>query len=238
MEPSMPIITVGSPKGGCGKTTTVLALASEIRSSGHEVCIIDADDQLSAFNWYQSWKPKDRIKVLNASSLARDIEIRDHIIAAAKEHSFVIIDPAGRSAQRMQWAASLSDYWIIPQQATALDVDATRKILEEDMHAVVMMRGGRVIPYRVLITRTNALIDSTNVKHVIEGTRQHAPVFDAQLRQYDAYSAMALYHMTLEEIQDAKLANADRPRLFAQHILAQMLEDIKGAAETKMEQTA
>ncbi|MDE2439458.1 MAG: ParA family protein [Betaproteobacteria bacterium] len=231
----MPIITVGSPKGGCGKTTTVLALASEIRSSGHEVCIIDADDQLSAFNWYQSWKPKDRITVLNASNLARDIEIRAHIIEAAKEHTFVIIDPAGRAAQRMQWAASLSDYWIIPQQPTALDVDATRKILEEDMEAVVGMRGGRPIPFRVLITRTNPLIDSMNVKHVIEATKQHAPIFDAQLRQYDAFPAMGLYHMTLEEIQAAKLANADRPRLFAQQILAQILEDLKAAADAKME---
>lgn len=223
----MPVITVGSPKGGCGKTTTVLALASEIHALGHNLCIIDSDDQLSAFNWYQSWEGGDGITVINASNLARDIEIRNYIIEAAKNYSFVLIDPAGRSAQRMQWAASLSDYWIIPQQATAFDVDATRKILEEDLDAVIAMRGGKPLPYRVLITRTNPMINSLNAKHVIDATREHAPVFDAQLRQYDAYSAMALYHKTLAEIEQDQLAKTARPREYAQQILQQLLDDMQ-----------
>jgi len=142
----MPVITVGSSKGGCGKTTTVLALASEIRSAGSEVCIIDADDQLSAYNWYQKWQAKDRITVIDASSLNRDIDIRGHIKDAAAQYPFVIVDPAGMRSQRMQWAASLSDMWIIPQKATSLDAAATANLLDIDMEAIVGMRGGRPYP--------------------------------------------------------------------------------------------
>ncbi len=225
----MPIITVGSSKGGCGKTTTVLALASEIRSAGQSVCIIDADDQLSAFNWYEKWAAKDRIKVVNASNLSRDIEIRGHIAAAAEEFPFVLVDPAGMRSQRMQWAASLSDMWIIPQKATSLDAAATANLLEIDMEAVVGMRGGRSIAHRILFTMTNPLILSRNERHVVEATKAKAPVFDAELQQFDAYAAMDLYGLTLEEVELQSVANASKPRRFAGEILKQAIEDIMAA---------
>jgi chromosome partitioning protein len=225
----MPIITVGSSKGGCGKTTTVLALASEIRSANKEVCIIDADDQLSAHNWYQKWEAKDRIAVVDASNLSRDIDILAHIKKAAAEYPFVIIDPAGMRSQRMQWAASLSDMWIIPQKATSLDAAATANLLDVDMDAVVGMRGGRPIPYRILFTMTNPLILSRNERHVVKATKDKAPVFEAELRQYDAYAAMDLYGLTLEEVEASGVANAEKPRQYAAAILGQAIEDIMQA---------
>jgi chromosome partitioning protein len=225
----MPVITVGSSKGGCGKTTTVLALASETRSAGAEVCIIDADDQLSAYNWYQKWQAKDRITVIDASNLNRDIDIRAHIKDAAAKYAFVIVDPAGMRSQRMQWAASLSDMWIIPQKATSLDAAATANLLDVDMEAIVEMRGGRPIPHRILFTMTNPLIMSKNERHVINATRNKAPVFDAELRQYDAFAAMDLYGLTLEEVAEQGVANAEKPRKYAAEVLRQAIEDIKAA---------
>lgn len=225
----MPIITVGSSKGGCGKTTTVLALASEIRSANQQVCIIDADDQLSAFNWYQKWEAKDRITVVDASNLARDIDILGHIKKAAAEFPFVIVDPAGMRSQRMQWALSLSDMWIIPQKATSLDAAATANLLDVDMEAVLAMRAGRSIPYRILFTMTNPLILSRNERHVVNATKAKAPVYDEELRQYDAYAAMDLYGLTLEEVAANGVANAEKPRLYAAAVLGQTIEDIMKA---------
>ena len=39
----MPVITMLSPKGGVGKTTTALVLATELAAEGAQVIIIDAD---------------------------------------------------------------------------------------------------------------------------------------------------------------------------------------------------
>jgi chromosome partitioning protein len=225
----MPIITVGSSKGGCGKTTTVLALASEIRSAGQGVCIVDADDQLSAYGWYQKWEAKSGIAVVDASNLSRDIDILAHIKTAAAEFPFVIVDPAGMRSQRMQWAASLSDLWIIPQKATSLDAAATANLLDVDMEAVVQMRGGRSIAHRILFTMTNPLILSRNERHVVNATKNKAPVFDAELRQYDAFAAMDLYGLTLEEVEAQGVANAEKPREYAAAVLTQAIEDIKQA---------
>ena len=39
----MPVISFANPKGGAGKTTTALVLATQLASRGAQVLIIDAD---------------------------------------------------------------------------------------------------------------------------------------------------------------------------------------------------
>ena len=47
------IITVGSNKGGTGKTTTATNIAIALTSKEKDVCLIDADFQRSSSKWYQ-----------------------------------------------------------------------------------------------------------------------------------------------------------------------------------------
>ena len=47
----MPVITIAQSKGGAGKTTLTLALASEYAAMGGSVIILDADRQKSMMNW-------------------------------------------------------------------------------------------------------------------------------------------------------------------------------------------
>ena len=47
------IITVGSNKGGTGKTTTATNIAIALASKEKDVCLIDADFQRSSSKWYQ-----------------------------------------------------------------------------------------------------------------------------------------------------------------------------------------
>ena len=41
----MPVITFANAKGGAGKTTAALILATELASRGHRITILDADPQ-------------------------------------------------------------------------------------------------------------------------------------------------------------------------------------------------
>ena len=47
----MPVITFASPKGGAGKTTAALLLATELTVKGFHVTVIDADP----LKWIKSW---------------------------------------------------------------------------------------------------------------------------------------------------------------------------------------
>jgi chromosome partitioning protein len=225
----MPTITIGSSKGGCGKSTTAVALASEFKSANTEVCIIDADAQATVDQWYKRRSARTDqtpIPVIYAGDIPRDTEIISIIEEAKKRYAVVIIDVAGIQSQRMQYAISRSDYWIIPQQATSPDASATNALIKNDMVAIETMRGGRPIAHKVLITRTNQLIVSGNAKFVIEETKRAVPTFAQELHQCDALSAMDLYAKTLEEIQTDGDAKADKPRAWAQAIIREMLEDM------------
>eukprot|EP01036_Dinobryon_divergens_P055091 gene55091-73593_t len=47
----MPTIAFANPKGGAGKTTAALLLASELAAKGAQVTIIDADPE----RWISQW---------------------------------------------------------------------------------------------------------------------------------------------------------------------------------------
>ncbi len=50
----MPIISIASPKGGCGKTTSTILLACELARQGVSVTVIDADK----LEWARQWADK------------------------------------------------------------------------------------------------------------------------------------------------------------------------------------
>ncbi|CAD7341784.1 ParA family protein [Sphingomonadales bacterium 56] len=47
----MPVVALASSKGGCGKSTTALILASAIVAAGYKVRIIDADRSARLAKW-------------------------------------------------------------------------------------------------------------------------------------------------------------------------------------------
>ncbi len=82
----MPVITIAQSKGGAGKTTLALALASEFEALGGSVFMLDADRQNSLLNWYRDRMNADRggegrITVEDASQL-RDADIGPAIARA------------------------------------------------------------------------------------------------------------------------------------------------------------
>ena len=56
----MPVITIAQSKGGAGKTTLALALASEFEALGGSVFMLDADRQNSLLNWHRDRREEGR----------------------------------------------------------------------------------------------------------------------------------------------------------------------------------
>lgn len=47
----MPVLTITSRKGGCGKTTLCTALAATLAAEGENVALLDADPNATAYRW-------------------------------------------------------------------------------------------------------------------------------------------------------------------------------------------
>ena len=50
----MPVLTITSRKGGCGKTTLCTALAAVLGAEGEDVALLDTDPNGTAFRWASS----------------------------------------------------------------------------------------------------------------------------------------------------------------------------------------
>jgi chromosome partitioning protein len=89
------IIAVANMKGGCGKTTTCMNLATGLASAGYRVLLVDADPQASATQWRSMRRDEQApFEVIALPTAAVGREIR--AIADNSNYEVILIDcPAG-----------------------------------------------------------------------------------------------------------------------------------------------
>lgn len=220
----MPVIVVAQSKGGAGKTTLSLALASEFEALGGSVFMLDADRQNSLLNWHRDRvaagrAEKAQIHVEDASQL-RDADIGAAIARAREQAQLVIVDTEGTSNFKTAYAGMDSDFVVVPTRSSRLDLERT---VETSDMLLKMCRG---IPYRVLITQTGQVARSKAEWEIDSQIREALPTFPEQMHTLDAFRAMSNYRMTLKEVEENKLAKTDKARLIAQSLLATILSEI------------
>lgn len=161
----MPVIVMASPKGGVGKSTCAVLLASEFARMGAAVTVLDCDPNKSLTRWASHGTPKG---VLLRSDIGRS-EIVPTIRSADGDGKIVIVDLEGVASQLVSRAISQADLVIVPMQPTALDAEIGSEALalvREEEEAL-----GRKIRHAVVLTKTSAAVKSRVQKELEEQLR-------------------------------------------------------------------
>lgn len=221
----MPVITIAQSKGGAGKTTLTLALASEYAAMGGSVIILDADRQKSMMNWQNDRVEAGRgvddgITVVDVSDIP-DKNVGAAIVKARSQANLVIIDSEGTANFKSLYACQDSDYVVVPTRSSRLDLERTVETAE------MLQRMCKGVPFRMLITQTAQVARSKTELEIDRQIAQAFPAFEDRMHTLDAFRAMSNYRMTLAEVEEAGLAKCERARSIAQNILVAVLEEIK-----------
>ena len=124
------IIGVLSQKGGVGKTTLSLNIASHYAGLGRRVLLVDADPQGSALAWSSARSEPPLFPVIGMAkpSLHRDLP------GIAADYDVTVIDGAPRVNDLGRAAILASDLVLIPVQPSPFDVwaaDDTVQLVQE-----------------------------------------------------------------------------------------------------------
>lgn len=203
----MAVITFASPKGGVGKSTSALLLASGLAAAGADVTVIDGDPNRTIYRWAQSCGDPG----FKAHELPSDDAIIDEIEEAATNSAFVIVDLEGSANLAMSRACSRTDLVIIPLQASPIDARQASRAIRLVMAESKQLR--REIAYRMLFTRLNPAIATRDEREIrTQFAEAGIPVFDTALNERAAFRAMFSHYASLWSLEPAQANGLEKAK--------------------------
>jgi chromosome partitioning protein len=225
----MPTVSFASSKGGCGKSTSAILLATELAERGAGVTIIDADPNRPVAKWARRPGKPDSLKVI---SDVTERTIIDTIESEVRKSAFVIVDLEGTASRMIPYAMSRSDLVIVPSRGSVLDameaVAAIREVKEQEKAFRTR------IPSAVLFTCTSPAIKPRTLASIeAEFNQNSIPVFKTRIVDREAFRALFSYGGTLTGLGSSQASNVaaavQNARAFTAEVV-KMLRDSEGRA--------
>ena len=218
----MPVISFASSKGGAGKTTSAIILATEL-AQGTDVVLIDADPARRLSRWAGLAALPARIEVVTSLG---ERTIQDEIAAARSRAAFVLIDLEGSASRLTSFAVSESDLVIVPTGDEQQDADEAVETL-----AQIAMEGRarrQEIPAAILFARTNAAVKSKLEKHINGQLRGATRVFTTELNRRTAFSSLHNMGGGLRDLDPREVNGIDKAIDNAQSFAAEVIDMLEG----------
>ncbi len=226
----MPTIVFASPKGGAGKSTSAVLLATQLAANGASVTIIDADPNKPVSRWGRlPGKPND-LKVIDDVSEKTIIRTIDE---QAAKTAFVVVDLEGTASRMIPYAMSRADLVIIPTRGSVLDaveaVAAIREVRQQEEAFRVK------IPAVVLFTCTSAAIRPRTLTSIeAELIGNGVQVMQTRLHDREAFRALFSFGGTLGALDPSAVRNipaaVENAQAFAQEVVGRLRASREGQA--------
>ena len=190
----MKTIAIISQKGGAGKTTLALHLATASVLAGRNTAIIDLDPQASAANWAD--RRSEELPVVISAHASR----LPHEMKRVEEMGgdILIIDTAPHSDSAALEAAKVADLVLVPCRPAILDIEAITNTLD-----LVKTTGTPIV-----VVLNAVAPQGTEASEAAEAiVALGVDVCPVQLRQRVAFSRALITGQTVQEFEpDGKAA--------------------------------
>ena len=201
----MATISIASDKGGPGKTTTAILIASELALDGYKVALLDTDVNQQA----ASFGAKCDIEGLTVVGEVREDNILAALRKAEAENEVVMIDLPGGSSTLALKAMHRSHFVLVPSQTALPDVKAAMKTIAQIDDAQELARSA--IARAIIWTRVLSGFESRGARHVRETVEAEAgvPILRAAMMERAAFREIHITGRVPRQIDPASTASAN-----------------------------
>jgi chromosome partitioning protein len=212
----MPIIVFASSKGGVGKTTGALTLASVLTHHGVSTTLIDADPNTPLAVWARRF-PETIPMGLKVTAVHRT-DVADTIDSSTDQ--YVIVDLEGSRNEEVSVAIGRADLVLIPMKGNQLDADEAANVIKLVRKQEQIFR--RVIPYRVFLSQTSIIVDRGMRDICAQMQENSIRMMTCRMVERSAFKAPfslggTIYGLTLKEASNPQAA-IDNAETFAQEV--------------------
>jgi chromosome partitioning protein len=230
----MPTFVIVSPKGGAGKTTSALILATQIAKQGPAVTLIDADPNYPIKAWAAGGNAPTKLTIVPDVT---EESISDSIEEAARNTPFVVVDLEGSAATIVAYAIAEADFVIIPTQGSQLDAQEASKalrLIRAHERGIQKHKPDYKLPYAVLFTRTSPSITTRDTKFIRKTFADAGiPYMETELNERAAYKAMFSYRRPLETLDREEVSNVQKAIENAEAFTAEVIALLRAAEQNK-----
>ena len=216
------IISFVNQKGGVGKTTTAINLASNLVRKNYKLILIDADPQGSATTWH-GIEDNQAFEILDHPGELTQADV--DILEAG--YDYVIIDAPPAMDDKVETILKASDLTILPVTPSSLDLWSCKETLDKMDPEIQAPLNNKI---RLLINRK---IPGTRVgrevRHALE--KFDAPVFETELCQRVAYIDAMKYGVSVMQFAPGSKA-AGEIEQWSQEVVALFSEETSAAHTT------
>jgi chromosome partitioning protein len=187
----MPIVALVGNKGGAGKTTLCVNIATALSESARTI-VLDADPQRSSLQWRDLTERDDAVSVIDAVD-----DVTAAVQAARDAYEYILIDcPPSVHAVQTAEVLAICHIAMVPVQPSPLDIWATVHI-EEKVAAARQVNAGlnAVLVINQLEPRT---LLSQQVRQGL--AEMNLPVAQTAIRRRMAYRSSVLEGRTVMEL--------------------------------------
>jgi chromosome partitioning protein len=185
----MRTIALINQKGGVGKTTVALHLATAFHQAGAATLILDLDPQASASEWHDAREAElPYVESIQPARLSKAISTAQEIGTEV-----LILDTAPHAESTALEAARLADLVLVPCQPSIMDLRAMRKTVD-------LLKLVQVPAFAVLNSVSSSGTVADEAAEMIEGSLS-LPVCPVRLGDRVAYNRSLITGQTALEFE-------------------------------------
>lgn len=222
------VISIATSKGGAGKTTLCICLASAFAEQGGKIALVDTDPQGSLTSWAEKADLPESISVFSEST--DENRVIDLIEAASKTHHLTIVDVQGTANTLAHTAMAFSDLVIIPMKASEFDARAAFDTLTA-VRAVARSRRSD-IEFMPVLNCLSPAIPSRTAQAIREGFEQAGIAVQTGLSDREAFRCISAYGGSLFQLSDSQAPGLTKAKAEALDF-ASLVADRLGISQTR-----